>query len=310
MKNVNLFIVKRIIENMNISDEAFAVWCGLRSIMEKDEAEYFVTYNRIACTLFNRAPNRTELNSVKSGFNELINHEYIKIIYSCNKTEHMTDLSALYFDGKEFFSDITLEEMHQIMNIDGKYDKYKLLRYFACQVGSFNRSESMGEYKGKIGGMALEYFERLIPINKSTVITFNRLLEENHLLFVIRHKDFYQGYNSSGNSTVKEIPNTYSRWKDRELAKKFVEELHGYKYYENMKNVRTNAANQKRSLGQKLYCLITYGTKYDDNTLEELRNYAEEKNDRLKREYNDELDKGYTPEEPNYIDISVFGAAS
>lgn len=226
------------------------------------------------------------------------------------KTEHMTDLSALYFDGKEFFSDITLEEMHQIMNIDGKYDKYKLLRYFACQVGSFNRSESMGEYKGKIGGMALEYFERLIPINKSTVITFNRLLEENHLLFVIRHKDFYQGYNSSGNSTVKEIPNTYSRWKDRELAKKFVEELHGYKYYENMKNVRTNAANQKRSLGQKLYCLITYGTKYDDNTLEELRNYAEEKNDRLKREYNDELDKGYTPEEPNYIDISVFGAAS
>lgn len=85
MKNVNLFIVKRIIENMNISDEAFAVWCGLRSIMEKDEAEYFVTYNRIACTLFNRAPNRTELNSVKSGFNELINHEYIKIIYSCNK---------------------------------------------------------------------------------------------------------------------------------------------------------------------------------------------------------------------------------
>lgn len=295
---------------MNISDEAFAVWCGLRSIMGKDEAEYFVTYNRIACVLFNRAPNRTELNSVKSGFNELINHKYIKIIYSCNKTEHMTDLSALYFDGKEFFSDITLEEMHQIMNINGKYDKYKLLRYFACQVGSFNRSENMGEYKGKIGGMALEYFERLIPINKSTVITFNRLLEENHLLFVIRHKDFYQGYNSSGNSIVKEIPNTYSRWKDRELAKKFAEELHGYKYYENMKNVRTNAANQKRSLGQKLYCLITYGTKYDDNTLEELRNYAEEKNDRLKREYNDELDKGYTPEEPNYIDMSVFGAAS
>ena len=77
-----------------------------------------------------------------------------------------------------------------------------------------------------------------------------------------------------------------------------------------MKNVRTNAANQKRSLGQKLYCLITYGTKYDDNTLEELRIYAEEKNDRLKREYDSELEKGYAPEEPNYIDISVFSAAS
>ena len=32
----NLFIMKRIVENMNLSDSAFSVWCGLRNIMHKD----------------------------------------------------------------------------------------------------------------------------------------------------------------------------------------------------------------------------------------------------------------------------------
>lgn len=32
----NLFIVKMIVENMNLSDNAFSVWCGLRNIMHKD----------------------------------------------------------------------------------------------------------------------------------------------------------------------------------------------------------------------------------------------------------------------------------
>ena len=48
MKNMSLFIVKRITENIQISDEAFVVWCGLRSIMGKDETEYFVNHNVLA----------------------------------------------------------------------------------------------------------------------------------------------------------------------------------------------------------------------------------------------------------------------
>lgn len=52
----NLFIVKRITENMELSDEAFTVWCGLRNIMQKDVTEYFVTYNMIAYSIFKRIP--------------------------------------------------------------------------------------------------------------------------------------------------------------------------------------------------------------------------------------------------------------
>lgn len=309
MKDVNLFIIKNITENIKISDKAFMVWCGLRSIMEKDESEYFVSYNLIACRIYNRAPNRTELNSIKTGFNELVNNDYIKILYSCNKTEHMTDLSALYYSGEEFFANITLKEMQTIMNISGNYDKCKMLRYFCCQVGSFNWSTSMGEYRGKIGGMGLEHFEQLMPINKSTVITFNRLLEENHLLFVIRHKDFYQGCFSDGTSNIREIPNTYSRWCDKDLAIRFAENLHGYKYFEKKKNVQTAEANHKRSLGQKLNYFIYTGVEYSDEEMKELREYAEMKNAYMKKDYEDNISKGYSPAVPDYIDMSIFDAA-
>lgn len=308
MKNVNLFIIKRITENMELSDEAFTVWCGLRSIMEKDETEYFINYNRLACAIFNRVPNRRELDAVKVGFNELLDKKFVKIIYSCNKTDHIVDLSKLYFDGDEFFTNITSDEMHKIMNIKGQYDKYKMLRYFCCQIGSFNRSNDMYRYKGKIGGMNMGHFEKLIPINKSTVIIFNKVLMENQLLFVIRHKDFFQGITYDGNSTIREIPNTYSRWDDRNLAIEFAENIHGYKYHIKDKDKRTDAANKNRSLGQKLNNYIYNHVEYDDATISEMREYAEKKNTRLKEKYEDDVSKGYHPEEPVYIDMTVFGA--
>lgn len=306
----NLFIVKKVVENMKLSDEAFTVWCGLRSVMTKDTVQYYITYNLIAYSVFNRHVNRYELDAIKRGFTELVDSGYIAILDSFNKNEHLVDLSELYYNGGEFFCDLTDEEMHEIMNISGNHNKYKLLRYFACQVGSFNRSDNMREYKGKIGGMSLDYFENLIPITKPTVISFNNLLEENHLLFVIRHKDFYQGRFEDGSSYIREIPNTYSRWCDKDLAIKFSENLHGYKYFEKKKNVQTVEANHKRSLGQKLNYFIYAGVEYTNEEIKELREYAAAKNAYMKKYYEDNIALGHHPAVPDYIDMSIFDTAS
>ena len=166
----------------------------------------------------------------------------------------------------------------------------------------------MGQYKGKVGGMSLENFEEMIPITKPTIASFNHILEENELFFVIRHKDFYQHKSVDGENEIREIPNTYSRWKDRKLAKEFAEEQHGYKYEVTEKGLRTDAANKNRSLGQKLNNYIYNHIEYVDATVEEMREYAEKKNARLTEKYEDEISKGYHPEEPSYIDMTVFGA--
>lgn len=302
----NLFIVKDVSENMEFSDEAFTVWCGLRNIMKKDETEYFVSFNMIAHSLFGRRPNRYELDAVKKGYNELIDKGFIKIVDVYSKSEQVVDLSALYFKKESgFFVDLTDEEMHKIMNINGNHSKYKLLRYFTAQIGSFNRKAGIGDtYKGKIGGMSLDYFCELVDASRPTIVSFNKLLEENQLLFIIRHRDFFQGFTYEGNSEVREIPNTYSRWCDREIAKRFDENTHGYKYHHELKDKKTEESNRRRSLGKKLDFFVNGGVDYDIETIQQLYDYAKEKNRMMKKNY--EKSGGQNFDTPNYIDMSIF----
>ena len=303
----NLFIIKKVTEDKDLTDEAFVVWCGLRNIMQMDVMEYFVSYNMLAYSIFGRVPNRYELTAIKNGLNELIDKGAIRVVDTYSKSEMVLDLCNLYYKKEDgFFSDLYCEEMHKIMNLNGNFDRYKLLRYFTCQIGTFNRSENMGKYKGKIGGMGLDYFLNLIPITKPTLVSFNKILEENELLFVIRHNDFFQGITFNGNSELREIPNTYSRWSDRELAKEYAENIHGYKYNEDIKDKKSQKANQNRSMGLKLHYLITQKKEYSEDEIKEIYAYVLEKNKRLKKEYDYNIQKGYHPDEPDYIDTLIF----
>lgn len=294
-------------ENTDFSDEAFTVWCGLRNIMRKDVTEYFISFNMIAHSLFNRQPNRYELNAIKKGYTELVDKEFINVIDTYSKSEQVVDLSALYYKKESgFFADLTDEEMQKILNIDGNHSKYKLLRYFTAQIGSFNRKVGIGDsYKGKIGGMSLDYFEKLMDISKPTIISFNKLLEDNQILFIIRHRDFFQGFTYNGNSEIREIPNTYSRWCDREIAKRFDENTHGYKYHNELKGKKTEESNRRRSLGKKLDFFVNGGVEYDIETIQQLYDYAKEKNRMMKKNY-EKKGGGQNFDTPNYIDMSVF----
>lgn len=59
---------------------------------------------------------------------------------------------------------------------------------------------------------------------------------------------------------------------------------------------------------RKLNNYIYNHVEYDDAMISEMREYAEKKNTRLKEKYEDDVSKGYHPEEPVYIDMTVFGA--
>lgn len=69
-----------------------------------------------------------------------------------------------------------------------------------------------------------------------------------------------------------------------------------------------NIFKREYILERKLNNYIYNHVEYDDATISEMREYAEKKNTRLKEKYEDDVSKGYHPEEPVYIDITVFGA--
>lgn len=292
----NLFIVKRIINDKTLSDEAFVVWCGLRNIMVFESiTEYFVSYNLIADLLFRRVPTRSEVTMIKKGLGELIEKEYIIVIYKYNSTDFRANLSKLYFNHDEYFANLTDDEMRKIMNIPTSKTSTncKLLRYFSCMIGTFNFGNTIEiEYRGKIGGMSLDTFPEMLDITKPTISEYNNILEVNKLLFVIRHKDFLQGTNAKGQSVLREIPNTYSRYCDKELAIKFAEEKHGYKYYKHMKDIKTQKSNEKRRLAQK-YIRLCDGKKYDEKTINEIKSYCIEFNRNAEIQHNEMIAKGY-----------------
>ena len=283
------------------------MWCALRNLMQKDMKKYFVSYNMIAYYLMQRPANRSEMSSIKSGFIELKDKGYVREVESYGTNDFVADLTALYFEqGKEYFSDMTDEEMHKIMGIKGRHDKCKLLRFFACMVGSFNRGNSVPDHlKGKIGGMPLEHFVTTLGYSKPTIVSFNRILEENKLLFIIRHKDFVQYRDETGQSSLREFPNTYGRYKDKKLVKYFAETEHGYKYFEEKNCIKVKQANENRSLAQK-YNALCNGKEYDGDTLKKIFVWADKKNELLKKEWEQAVEDGYDPPEPEYINTDVI----
>ena len=69
-----------------------------------------------------------------------------------------------------------------------------------------------------------------------------------------------------------------------------------------------NIFKREYILERKLNNYIYNHVEYDDAMISEMREYAEKKNTRLKEKYEDDVSKGYHPEEPVYIDMTVFGA--
>jgi len=69
-----------------------------------------------------------------------------------------------------------------------------------------------------------------------------------------------------------------------------------------------NIFKREYILERKLNNYIYNHVEYDDATISEMREYAEKKNTRLKEKYEDDVSKGYHPEEPVYIDMTVFEA--
>lgn len=303
---MNLFIIKRITEDKTLSDNAFAVWCALRSIIQMNISEYFISYNLISNALYGRVPERKEQIVIKKGYDELKRKGFIKEVCVYTKKEFKADLSKLYFNNSnEYFSDLTDKEMRKIMNIQTTVSNCKLLRYFTCMIGTFNRSDSIEDiYRGKIGGMSLEHFNDLIGISKKTASDYNKILEDNKLLFVIRHKDFLQSVNSKGQSQLREIPNTYSRWCDKALAKQFAENTHGYIYFHQQKDIKSTKANEKRGLAQK-YNAFCKGKEYDIETIKAMYEYCKTWNENQLAYHNKQISLGYD-HELKEKDLSVF----
>ena len=163
-----LFLNNTIIRNTNLSDYEIAVYVALRSLYDSQKEMQYITYNSVVFELYNNAHiSRRCMNHIKSALDLLVEKEFIKRMDSFSANEFIVDMSNLHFEQNTsngvFYTVITLEEVHRIMNIDTKKDNFAILRYFIVLIssichdkGTYDHSIGCGEHTDFVGFMRLD----------------------------------------------------------------------------------------------------------------------------------------------------------
>ncbi len=120
-----LFLNNTVIKDLNLDNYDIAVYVALRSLYDSQMESQIITFNMIAYTLYgNKNYTKYTVNHLKCAFDNLESAGLIKKIDAFSTTEFIVDMSCLHFEQNTekgvFYTVITLEEVHRIMDIDAK----------------------------------------------------------------------------------------------------------------------------------------------------------------------------------------------
>ena len=182
------------------------------------------------------------------------------------------------------------------MNLDSRLDKFSVLRYFMCMLSTVNYSATYYDVMGKeyinfVGFMTNDYIGSLCGVaSYTTYDKYNHLLEANEMIYIYRHNILIRDEKGQ----LKNLPNHYGRYKDKELIIGYAISRENFELGEDIVDKK---ANESRSLMQKYYCMVKYGTEYPEKETERIHRYVHYRNQQNEKKYNQAKEKGYSGEE-------------
>lgn len=288
-KDVILFIPSSIISGQ-FSNFALATFCSLQSIVVPSQSNtYCININQLLYRIMNDIncfKNRRKLDYIKCGLNELLENKVINSIYE-SKGNYVLDCSKLWINTEiENYTVITFNEVKKIFQIDN-VNNFSLLRYFIFLIGTISNKITVylenGEYKNHVvGNYTIGYLSRLSGIGKRTIIEYNKMLEDNELIYINRQNDFI----IDKENNIKQLSNIYGRFKDVQYINTFSNNQK--KYNESYNYVKNNITkvNDRRRLAQKYQQLLKGGGKnYTKKEIEEIYNYVINENNKYYKTY-------------------------
>ena len=293
---MNIYLNNEVISNLSLTDSELGVYVALRSIYLSNRNYQCVTYNMIAYELFgNKEYKRTISESIKSSFKSLVDKGFITIIDELSSTEFIVNLSKLYINMENedtYYTVIRDDELHTIMNITAKIDKFKLLRYFIICMKTICRTTGVyKDYDTKqnfVGFMTQEYLCSLIGVSHDTnsklIQTYNSILEKNKLLFIYRHTEMKRDKKTG---QIKSFANHYGRYEDKDDIETFAlnyEKICGV--HEEI--VQSDKSNERRRLASQYnnlcYDFDRYSNLYSNEELIEIYKYIHFRNNEIEKE--------------------------
>lgn len=204
----------------NLSHHGIAVYCGLRfSLCDRSYPVFCTSLDNIAYALTDDISYPTRFKeALLIGFNELVSNGYLKVIKK-KKDTYIVDYTGLLVDpSSDPYVIVDPEELKGIFKIEN-VKVFQLLKYFVYLASTmtllFGRNESNGTGV-YVSNYAATYLSKISDISYQTVLSYNKALEDAHLLYVYRKRVY--SCDSKGNPYF--TPNIYGRYKDKEIIDK------------------------------------------------------------------------------------------
>lgn len=301
---MDIFLHSKIINNNELSSNAIAAYTALRMIQNLSTNKYYVNIKLLAFQLTDDIIlSRKYMDRLFDGLNELIIKKYIMVVANNADKDYILDIGNLIIDNcsdenkdKAFFVVIESEEIHKIMNLDSRLDKFSILRYFMCMISTINYNATYYDVMGNIfnnfvGFMTNDYIGSLCGVTSYTTYDkYNHMLEENELIYIFRHSVLVRDEKGQ----LKNLPNHYGRYKDKELIIGYSVNRENFELGEETIDKR---ANESRSLMQKYYCMVKYGTEYPEKETKRIHRYVHYRNQQNEKNYKQAVEKGYSGDE-------------
>ena len=295
-----------MILNRGISSESIAVYCALRSFMKRDQDYYGITEAQIYYYLTAKALHSQYLRQIiRSGLNELVSSGVIAVELPLGASDRILNLSALHIteNSKKKFTAIELSEIQTILNGCG-VNKYSVLRYFISLIGTFNPklTVALSEFDQAsriLSTMPIEYLCKLTGLSRTTIFTYNKILEELQLIYIYHAADYYH----TDAHTIKSPPNVYGRYRDKEYVNQYVKNDAQYRGYGNYDSDSKAKANHKRRLAQRYNQIVSGRQDYSREEIQEVYDYITAHNESYQKLY--EKSK-YDPYKEKIRDVSIL----
>lgn len=301
---MDVFLESKIICDKKLSSNAIAAYTALRMIQNLSTNRYYVNIKLLTFQLTDDITfSRKYMERLSDGLNELIIKKYIEIVTNNADKDYILDIGNLIIDNhsdsseeRNFFVVIESDEIHKIMNLDSRLDKFSVLRYFICMLSTVNYSATYYDVMGKeyynfVGFMTNDYIGSLCGVTSYTTYDkYNHLLEDSEIVYIFRHSVMLRDEKGQ----LKNLPNHYGRFKDKELIIGYAVNRENFELGEDIVDKK---ANESRSLMQKYYCMVKYDTEYTEKETKRIHRYVHYRNQQNEKKYEQAIEKGYSGEE-------------
>lgn len=289
---MNIFIPEEVLSEHMDNYEMLA-YCYLKILTPlKEIKQYYISMNMLLYTVYEREDVSQDIRqSMYTAVNSLFNRGIVKG-RRCGRQSYIVDNALMYVDTqKQHFVSIEIEDIFAIMRSNNKV-RVPLVRYYIYLM-STRSSKILVHDKANVsrnyivGTQTQDYLSSLTGNSVWTIRRYNQLLEDMNVVYIYRAEDFLLS-----NNRVKQLPNVYGRYNDKEYIIQYGKELQEQNRSRNYTRPKLAQSDNKRRL-YKMYYWLCHGKEYSESEIREIYEYVITENKKYRKLAESKQDKRY-----------------